>query len=194
MSSTLTPIWCDTLVRFQRTSIRETGHRPVCWLRTPMEEQLLLPGCQRPGCSFWQPVPWPGDKAPLGRKTGRFHASIVEYLSMCQFLEMRFCLPVASGGTVLSFLHHRVFETLPNTRFHPPGRALEEAFLYQREHPSLPLAYCMAATCDEYEPLLLMLRASDGQAFVQRAQGGATLDLKIGLDRLLPRLQFVYDI
>jgi len=195
MSETLAHVWRDTLVRFQRTAIRETGCRPVAWLRTPMEEALLLPGCCRAGCSFWQPAPWPQDGAPLGKKAGSFHESIIEYLSMCQFLEMRFQLPVARRGSTLSFLYRRTFEMAPNTRCNPPSRAFEEAFLYQREHPSMPLAYCMAATCDGGKPLLLMLRAADGQAFVQHAEGGAPiLEFRLGLDRLLPKLQFVYDI
>lgn len=195
MSGTLVPVWRDTLVRFQRTAIRETGCRPAAWLRTPMEEKLLLPGCRRPGFSFWQPVPWPESGVPLGRKAASFHESILEYLSMCQFLEMRFQLPVARGGSTLSFLYRRTFETAPNTRYNPPERAFEEAFLYQREHPSVPLAYCMAATCDDGEPLLLMLRASDGQVFVQHAQGSMPiLYFRMTVDRLLLRLQFVYDI
>ena len=74
-------------------------------------------------------------------------------------------------------------------------RAFEEAGFYRREHPTLPLAYCMATTCDGAEPLLLMLRAEDGQAFIQHATGDPSpLYLKLGLDRLLPKLQFVYDI
>ena len=53
----------------------------------------------------------------------------------------------------------------------------------------------MATTCDGAEPLLLMLRAEDGQAFIQHAAGDPSpLYLKLGLDRLLPKLQFVYDI
>ena len=48
---------------------------------------------------------------------------------------------------------------------------------------------------DGAEPLLLMLRAEDGQAFIQHATGDPSpLYLKLGLDRLLPKLQFVYDI
>lgn len=190
----LAPILRDFLVRFQQTAIKETGRRPLTWLRTPMDEKLLLPGCQRPGYAFWQPIAWPGDKAPMGRRSTRFHESIREYLSMCQFLEIRFHLPVSPAGSPLSFLYQRTFETFRNTESATPGRAFDEAALYQRENPALPLAYCMAATCDDGEPLLLMLRAGDGQAFIQHAQGDpALLELRIGLDRLLPKLQFVYE-
>lgn len=188
------PIMRDYLVRFQRTALKETGCRPLTFLRTPMDEKLLLPGCQRPGYAFWQPIAWPDGKAPMGRRAARFHESIREYLSMCQFLEIRFHLPVAPAGSPLSFLYRRTFETCPNTETATPGRAFEEAALYQRENPALPLAYCMAATCDDGEPLLLMLRASDGQAFIQHAQGEPELlYLRVGVDRLLPKLQFVYD-
>ena len=95
----------------------------------------------------------------------------------------------------LSFLYNRTFETCKNTESAPPSRAFEEAGFYRREHPTLPLAYCMATTCDGAEPLLLMLRAEDGQAFIQHATGDPSpLYLKLGVDRLLPKLQFVYDI
>ena len=46
MNSPLAPVLRDYLVRYQQMAIRETGHRPITWLRTPMEEALLLPGCQ----------------------------------------------------------------------------------------------------------------------------------------------------
>ena len=195
MTTALTPIMRDYLVRFQQTAIRETGRRPITWLRTPMDEDLVLPGCQRPCYAFWQPIAWKDSKAPLGKQARHFHQSIIEYVSMCQFLEIRFHLPVANAGSPLSFLYHRTFETCKNTVSAPPSRAFEEAALYRREHPDLPLAYCMAATCDEGEPLLLMLRAEDGQAFIQHASGDARLlYLKLGVDRLLPKLKFVYDI
>ena len=131
---------------------------------------------------------------PLGKKAAIFHPSIVAYLSMCQFLEIRFCLPVAPMNSPLSFLYERVFETYKNTETSPPSRAFEEAELYQREHPSLPLSFCMAATCDGGIPLLIMLRAEDGQAFIQRANNDAEpMYLKLTIDRLLPKLKFVYD-
>lgn len=195
MTTALTPILRDTLVRFQQTAIRETGRRPMTWLRTPMDDALVLPGCQRPGFAFWQPIAWRNGKVPLGKKADRFHQSIIEYVSMCQFLEIRFRLPVARAGSPLSFLYGRVFETCKNTESAPPSRAFEEAALYEREHPELPLAYCMAITCDEGEPLLLMLRAEDGEAYIQHTMGtAAPLHLKLGVDRLLPKLQFVYDL
>ena len=195
MQTNLAPIMRDYLIRFQQNAIRETGRRPLTWLRTPMDDKLVLPGCQRPGFAFWQPVGWPDNKPPLGKQAKQFHESIVAYLSMCQFLEIRFHLPVAHMNSPLSFLYGRVFETCRNTELSPPGRAFEEAVLYQREHPSLPLSYCMATTSDDGEPLLLMLRASDGQAFVVAAKEDAEpLYLKLAIERLLPKLQFVDDI
>ena len=188
----LSPIMRDFLVRFQRTAIRETGRRPICLLRTPMEEDMLLPGCSRMGYSCWQPIAWEGG-VMLGENAGAFHHSILEYLSLCQFLEIRFRLPIAGPNGALGFLYGRTFELYRNTHLSPPSRALEEAYLYQREHPAQPLAYCMAATCDAGEPILIMLRAEDGEVFVRRASGGEPLYFKLGLDRLLPKLQFVYD-
>ena len=45
----------------------------------------------------------------------------------------------------------------------------------------------------EGEPLLIMLRAEDGQAYILHGMGhAAPLYLKLGVDRLLPKLQFVY--
>lgn len=185
----------DYLVRYQQTAIRETGRRPLTWLRTPMDDALLLPGCMRPGFSFWQPVPWKNDKAPLGKAAELFHQSIIDYVSMCQFLEIRIQLPVAHTGSPLSFLYGRTFETCPNTELSPPSRAFEEAAIYSRENPGMPLAYCMAVTCDDGEPLALMLRAEDGGAFIVRAMGqNAVLDLKLGVERLLPKLKFIYDL
>ena len=184
----------DYLVRYQQTAVRETGRRPLTFLREPMDEKLLLPGSPYAGYAFWQPMPWEGD-APLGKEAHHFHQSILDYLSLCQFLEVRFVLPVARSGSPLSFLYRRVFETCRNTALCPPSRAFEEAALYEREHPDLPLGYCMATTCDDGEPLALMLRASDGQACLIHAMGGAEpLHLKLCIDRLLPKLQFVYDL
>ena len=165
----------------------------MTFLRAPMEDALLLPGCIKPGYTFWQPAAWPEGLPVPGGKAGAFHESILEYLSMCQFLEIPFRLPVAPKGSPLSFLHGRIFETCPNTVSHPPARALEEAFLYQREHPALPLAFCMAQTADGGEPLLLMLRAEDGRALIQSAlDDRQVFNLNVGLDRLLPKLQFTW--
>ncbi len=194
MVSTLSPIMRDYLVRFQQTAIKETGRRPLTFARTPMDEKLVLPGCQRPGYVFWQPISWKDDRVPLGECAQQFHPSIVEYLSMCQFLEMRFRLPVAPLNSPLSFLYGRVFETYRNTESAPPAQALEEAALYHREHPELPLAFNMAASCDAGAPLLVMLRAEDGQMYIQRADRDAPpVYCKLTVDRLLPKLQFVYD-
>lgn len=195
MQAAIAPIMRDYLIRFQQTAIKETGRRPLTFLRVPMDERLVLPGCQRPGYAFWQPIPWKDGNVPLGKSADKFHSSIVDYLSMCQFLEIRFHLPVAAMGSPLSFLYKRVFETYKNTESAPPSRAFEEAELYAREHPALPLSFCMAATTDGAEPLLLMLRAEDGQAyirFVERDQ--EPLYLKLTVDRLLPKLQFVYEV
>ncbi len=194
MQSSLTPIMRDYLIRFQQTAIKETGRRPLTYARSPLDAKLVLPGCQRPGYVFWQPIAWKDGAAPLGKNAEQFHRSVVEYLSMCQFLEMRFRLPVAPLNSPLSFLFGRVFETYRNTEAAPPSQALEEALLYRKQHPDEPLAYCMAATCDGAKPLLLMLRAEDGQVYVQHADGDAPpMYFKLTIDRLLPKLQFVYD-
>ena len=52
MQTALAPIMRDYLIRFQQTAIKETGRRPLTFLRTPLDEKLLLPGCQRPGYAF----------------------------------------------------------------------------------------------------------------------------------------------
>ena len=195
MQTALSPIMRDYLIRFQQTAIKETGRRPLTYLREPMDEKLVLPGCQRPGYAFWQPVPWTDGAVPLGPQAVKFHQSIVEYVSMCQLLEIRFRLPVAHMNSPLSFLYRRTFETCRNTELATPAQAFEEAGLYRREHPDVPLSYCMASTCDGAEPLLLMLAAGDGQAFILHAVGEPRIfSLKLGVDRLLPKLQFVYDI
>lgn len=182
----------DCLVRYQQTAVRETGRRPATFLREPMDEALLLPGCPRAGYACWQPVAWDGE-VPLGREAHRFHESIREYLSLCQFLEVRFVLPVANAGGPLGFLYGRVFETCRNTVSRPPERAFEEALTAHRFETDLPLSYCMAQTCDGGEALLVMVRAEDGGVFVRHASGAVRmLDLKLGLDRLLPKLKFVY--
>lgn len=194
MQAAMTPILRDTLIRFQQTALKETGRRPLTYARTPMDEALVLPGCQRPGYVFWQPVAWRDGVAPLGEHAAHFHQSILDYLSMCQFLEIRFRLPVASSNSPLSFLYGRVFETFKNTESAPPSRALEEAVQYHREHPQYPLSFCMAATCDVGETLLVMLRAEDGQMYVLRPESDAEpLYCRLTVDRLLPKLQFVYD-
>ena len=195
MASTVAPVLRDFLVRYQQLTVRETGHRPVTWLRYPMDEDLLLPGCSRSGCSYWQPMPWKAGQPAFGKAGENFHQSIIDYLSMCQFLEMCFQLPVAHVGSPLSFLYGRTFETCPNTETNPPSRMFEEASLYRREHPYLPLAYCMAITCDSGEPLCLMLRAEDGEAFIHRTLSGEPpLYLKLGVDRLLPKLRCICDL
>ncbi len=181
-------IMSDYLVRYQQTAIRQTGRRPITFLRTPMDEALLLPGCSKPGHCFWQPVAWDGP-VPLGRNAHLFHQSIIDYVSLCQFLEVRFVLPVSSAGSQLSFLHHRVFETCRNTKLCPPSRAFDEAAALAS---SQPLAYVMAQTCDKGDPLLMWIRAADGLIEVGRADGEKRFDLRLGLDRLLPKLQFAY--
>ena len=122
MSTALAPVMSDFLVRYQQTSVRETGHRPITWLRTPMDEALLLPGCTRAGYTFWQPVPWKNDRPPLGKYARDFHESIISYVSMCQFLEIFFQLPVARADSPLSFLYGRTFACCPNTRSNPPAK------------------------------------------------------------------------
>lgn len=194
MQATLTPIMRDFLIRFQQTAIKETGRRPLTFSRAPLDEKLVLPGCQRPGHVFWQPIAWKDDRVPLGENAKLFHQSIIDYLSMCQFLEIRFHLPVAPVNSPLSFLYGRVFESYKNTESSPPSRAFDEALLYQREHPDSPLGYTMAASCDGGAPLLVVLAAEDGQMFVQRAdRDQPPVYCKLTIDRLLPKLQFVFD-
>lgn len=65
MQAAISPIMRDYLIRFQQTAIKETGRRPLTWLRTPMDEKLVLAGCQRPGYAFWQPIPWKDGNVPL---------------------------------------------------------------------------------------------------------------------------------
>ena len=194
MQTALAPIMRDYLIRFQQTAIKETGRRPLTYARTPMDEKLVLSGCKRPGFVFWQPIPWTDGQAPTGEEAELFHPTIQSYLSLCQFLEIRFHLPVAPLNSPLSFLYNRVFETYKNTESAPPSRAFEEALFYSRENPDLPLSFAMAATCDGGDPLLIMLRAEDGQAYIRHAAGELPpLGLKLTVDRLLPKLKFIYE-
>ena len=194
MPGKMTPIVNDFLVRFQQGALRETGRRPLTFRRTPMNEGLIVPGCQRPGFVFWQPIAWPEDMVPLGEHAGKFHSDIAEYLSVCQTLEIRFKLPVTPAKSPLSFLYDRVFETYPNTVSAPPSRAFEEAVFAGRFSPNIPLAFCMAATCDNLEPLQMMLDAADGQMYVLRAYDpDQPVFCRISVDRLLPKLRFVYE-
>ncbi len=183
----ISAIWRDALVRYQQTAIRQTGRRPITFLRAPMDEKLLLPGCSRPGYAFWQPIAWEGP-VPLGKCAHLFHQSIIDYVSLCQFLEVRFVLPVSSAGSQLGFLRGRVFETCRNTALAPPSRAFEEAAALKQE----PLCYVMAQTCDGGAPLAVWLRAEDGQVLVGQAGGERRFELRLGLDRLLPKLPFAY--
>ncbi|MFH1879709.1 MAG: hypothetical protein ABIK64_02815, partial [Bacillota bacterium] len=82
MTGKLTPIVNDFLVRFQQGAVKETGRRPLTFRRTPMDEALVVPGCQRPGFVFWQPIAWPEGNAPLGGHAAKFHRSIVDFLSV----------------------------------------------------------------------------------------------------------------
>ncbi len=194
MPGKITPAVHEFLVRFQQGALKETGRRPLAFLRTPMDESLVVPGCQRPGFVFWQPVAWPEGGAPLGGHAASFHTDIVEYLSVCQMLEVRFKLPVTPVKSPLSFLFDRVFETYANTLSAPPSQALEEAlFAGGFGDPAKP-AFCMAATCDGLEPLRMMLSAADGQMFVLRAyDADQPVYCQITLERLLPKLRFVYE-
>ena len=71
MPGKITPIVNDFLVRFQQGAVKETGRRPLTFLRTPMDEGLIVPGCQRPGFVFWQPIAWPDPDVPLGEHAGQ---------------------------------------------------------------------------------------------------------------------------
>lgn len=194
MPGTITPVVNDFMVRFQQGAIKETGRRPLTYHRTPMDEGLIVPGCQRPGYVFWQPIAWPDANVPLGEYADRFHKNIVDYLSVCQTLEIRFKLPVTPVKSPLSFMYNRVFETYPNTVSAPPGRAMEEAVFAAQANPGVPLAFCMAGSCDDQEPLRMMLDAADGQMYILRAyEPEQPVFCKIPVDRLLPKLRFVYE-
>ena len=102
---------------------------------------------------------------------------------------------LAGSGSPYSFLYRRVFEAERNTDSAPPEQKFQEALDYAAQRPELPLSFCMAATCDEGEKLLLMLRAEDGEAYIVPAdQNREPVYLNATLERLLPRVQFVYDI
>ena len=182
------------LVRYQQTAIKETGRRPLARARKPMDDELVVPGCQRPGYVFWQPVPWRNDQPPFGKHKALFHESVRDYLSICRFLEIRFRLPVTQAKTPLRFLYDRVFETYANTRDLTPGRAFDAAALAAKESPDAPFGYCMAATCDDGEPLQILLMAKDGQVCFTRADGGEPVYGRMTVERLLPKLQFVYEL
>ena len=194
MPGKITPIVNDFLVHFQQGAIRETGRRPLTFHRTPMDEELIVAGCQRPGFVFWQPIAWPEGGAPLGEYAAKFHKNIVDFLSVCQMLEIRFKLPVTPAKSPLSFLFNRVFETYPNTVSAPPARAFEEAVYAHEVNPNVPLAFCMAASCDDLEPLQMMLDAVDGHMYVLRAYDpDQPVFCKIPIERLLSKLRFVYE-
>ena len=195
MDQPLRPALRDCLVRFQRQAIKETGRRPLCVTREPMDTALVVPGCQRPGFAFWQPMPWGEGQPELGESAKRFHPMILEYLSTCQMMEMRFTLPVATANSPLAFLHGRVFETFRNTLLSPPKRALDDAALESELGGEGCLAFCLAATCDAGEPVCLSLDAQTAEAMIlHREQPQPPLRLKLTLDRLLPKLQFVYEL
>ena len=162
MQAALIPIMRDYLVRFQQTAIKETGRRPLTFLRSPMDEKLVLPGCQRPGYAFWQPIPWKDGNPPLGEASALFHSTIIDYLSMCQFLEIRFRLPVAPLNSPLSFLYNRIFETYKNTENAPPSRAFEEPDSTTRNILNFP-SLLHGRYCEPACPALSLRR--DGQAF-----------------------------
>jgi hypothetical protein len=194
MPDKITPVVHEFLVRFQQGALKETGRRPLAYLRVPMDANLIVPGCQRPGFVFWQPAAWPDSGAPLGEHAAAFHPDIVSYLSVCQTLEVRFKLPVTPVKSPLSFLYDRVFETYPNTLFTPPSQAFEEALFASRSGEPASPAFCMAATCDGLEPLRMMLDAADGQMFVLRAyDADQPVYCQITLERLLLKLRFVYE-
>ncbi len=194
MPGKITPIVNDFLVRFQQGAIKETGRRPLTYQRESIETGLIVPGCQRPGFVFWQPIAWPDGQVPLGKHAPSFHTDIVEYLSVCQMLEIRFKLPVTPAKSPLSFLYNRVFETYASTVSAPPARAFAEGVYAHDVDAATPLAYCMATTCDDLEPLRMMLDAANGQMFVLRAdEPDQPVYCKISIDRLLPKLRFVYE-
>ena len=131
---------------------------------------------------------------PLGPLAEQFHHSIVEYLSMCQFLEIHFHLPVAHMNSPLSFLYNRTFETCKNTESAPPRAPLRRRGSTAGNTPPCrwPTAWPPPAT----RGAAFAHAPRRGWAgFIQHATGDPSpLYLKLGLDRLLPKLQFVYDI
>ena len=56
------------------------------------------------------------------------------------------------------------------------------------------LRYALSSRGKGIRPLLVMLSAEDGQMFIQRAdRDAAPVFCKLTIDRLLPKLQFIYD-
>ncbi len=194
MPVSLAPIMRDYLIRFQQSSIKATGHRPLSLIHTPMDEPLWLPGCTQVGYSYWQPIAWNNEKAPVGSYATHFHQSIIEYVSLCQFLEIPFRLPIAQSHRPLSFLYQRVFETFKNTHSMPPCDAFEEAFLLSHFQKDKHISYAFARTCDPFDPLLLMIHADTGFAYIDCVGHDLPLvELHVSLDRLLPKLQFSFE-
>ena len=194
MSESLAPVFKDFLICFQQSAIRETGRRPITCTRAQMDTDLLLPGCESAGYSFWQPVLWPEGGAPLGEHAASFHTSIVEYVSMCRFFEIPFTLPVPEKQSPLSYLWGRRFQTFQNTLALRPETVMDEAVALYQNSGSLFMGFPFAVTFDRGEPLTLILRASDGVMFVSRAErDNAFTSLNTTLREVMPKLRFCFD-
>ena len=64
-----------------------------------------------------------------------------------------------------------------------------------RENPHKIYVKVRADFTPDGRILPLMLRAEDGEACVMRTMTDARpVELKLGLDRLLPKVQFIYDL
>jgi len=80
---------------FNREPLKETGRRPLTFRRIGRWTRgWSFPAASARGFVFWQPIAWPEDAAPVGEHAARFHRDVVDYLSVCQTLEIRFKLPV----------------------------------------------------------------------------------------------------
>ena len=93
MQTALSPIMRDYLIRFQQTAIKETGRRPLTYLRTPMDEKLVLPGCKRPGYAFWQPVPGRTGPCPWARRPSSFTQALWNTCPCASFWRSVFTCP-----------------------------------------------------------------------------------------------------
>lgn len=192
--NTISPIVRYYFLRYQQTAIRETGRRPMILRSKAINESLMLPGCPLKDYTFWQPIPWAEGNVPLGDNAGAFHSSIIDYVSLCQFFEMQFHLPIPAFNNTASFARERVFECIRNTEDFPPAAAFDKAVEIHAGTPEIPLYYPMAATCDSGHPIILGIWADSTEAFLL-VPGGSNKPvwLCLTLEKLLPKLRFVYD-
>lgn len=93
MQTALSLIMRDYLIRFQQTAIKETGRRPLTYLREPMDEKLVLPGCQRPGYAFWQPCPGRTGLCRLAQRPSSFTQALWNTCPCASFWRFVFICP-----------------------------------------------------------------------------------------------------